>query len=257
MLHKSFIHVQGIGYRTECRLWGQGADCWQTYLSDPTRFRVPRSRRALMLDTVASSPRALARGDYRFFQQRLPQREHWRALTAFPGQIAYLDIETDGGMDFDNVTVIGLYNGRSLRQFVRGDDLLHFEEALDEVSVLVTFSGNGFDLPVLRRVFPRMRFDQLHLDLCPTLRRLGLCGGLKFIERQLGINRSPETLGLSGFDAVRLWREWRRGSQEARELLLAYNAEDVMNMIPLARFAYQRLEEKAEWDTARERWTRD
>lgn len=245
MLEKTFIHVQGIGYQTERRLWEQGADCWRTFLDDPTRFRVPRARLASMLETIAHSPRALEARDHRFFHERLPQREHWRALYAFPGRVAYLDIETDGGTDFDSVTVIGLYDGETLRQFVRGENLLDFQEALDEVSVLVTFFGGGFDIPVLRRAFPRLRFDQLHVDLCPTLRRLGLSGGLKSIERQLGLNRSTETSGLNGWDAVRLWREWRWGKSQSRELLLAYNAEDVVNMAPLAELAYRSLLERS------------
>ncbi|HEU4752712.1 MAG TPA: ribonuclease H-like domain-containing protein [Armatimonadota bacterium] len=246
MLERTFVHVQGIGYSTERRLWTQGADCWNRFLGDPTAFKVPKARLPLLLDTVSRSPQAVGRGDYRFFQQRLKARDHWRALRAFPGRVAYLDIETDGGTDFDNVTVIGLYDGSRLRQFVRGENLLDFDEALDEVAMLVTFYGNGFDLPVLRRAFPRVRFDQLHLDLCPALRRLGLGGGLKSVEAQLGISRSAATTGLSGWDAVRLWREWRRGSREARELLLAYNAEDVVNMAPLAEIAFAGLSERLE-----------
>src|SRR3712207_8550067 len=52
------------------------------------------------------------------------QKDHWRALNAFPGRVSYLDIETDGGTDFDNITVIGLYDGQRLQQFVRGQNLL-------------------------------------------------------------------------------------------------------------------------------------
>src|SRR5688500_5852939 len=174
MLEQTFIHVQGIGYQTERRLWQQGADCWQTFLDEPTAFRVPKPRLPLLLDTVSRSPAALERGDFRFFQQRLPAREHWRALHAFPGRVLYLDIETDGGTDFDSVTVIGVSDGETLRQFIRGENLLDFPDFVEDAAVLVTYFGGGFDLPVLRRVFPRVRFDQLHLDLCPTLRRLGL-----------------------------------------------------------------------------------
>jgi uncharacterized protein YprB with RNaseH-like and TPR domain len=241
MLERTFVHVQGIGYSTERRLWAQGAEHWEHFLADPAAFRVPKPRLPLLLDTVSRSPAALGRGDYRFFRDRLKPRDHWRALHAFPGRVAYLDIETDGGTDFDNVTVIGLYDGRELRQFVRGENLLAFEEALDDVALLVTFYGGGFDIPVLRRAFPRLKFDQLHLDLCPTLRRLGFGGGLKSVEYQLGIYRSPETTGLSGWDAVRLWREYRRGNEESLRTLLAYNAEDVVNMAPLAEIAYDGL----------------
>jgi uncharacterized protein YprB with RNaseH-like and TPR domain len=115
MLEKTFVHVQGIGYKTERRLWEQGADCWQSFLTDPGAYRIPKARLPLLLDTVTRSPAALARGDYGFFAQRLAARDHWRAVHAFPGRVAYLDIETDGGTDFDNVTVIGVSDGRTLR----------------------------------------------------------------------------------------------------------------------------------------------
>jgi len=244
MLEKTFVHVQGIGYQTERRLWEQGADRWSTFLADPTAYRVSRARLPGLIDTVSRSPEALARGDFAFFRERLAPRDHWRALRDFPGRVIYLDIETDGGTDFDNVTVVGVYDGQVLRQYVRGENLLDFPEAMDEVALIVTFFGGGFDIPVLRNAFPRVRFDQLHLDLCPSLRRLGLAGGLKSIERQVGIERSRETSGLSGWDAVRLWREWRYGSKEALELLLRYNGEDVLNMAPLADLAYHGLTQR-------------
>ena len=240
-LPRSFIHTQGIGPSSERRLWAQGADCWEAFLADPTRFRVQRSRLPLLLDTVTRSPAALSRGDHRFFGERLPRREHWRAWKAFPGRVGYLDIETDGGTEYENITVIGWYDGREFRQFIRGENLPDFPDAVEETAVLVSFNGSGFDLPVLRNAFPRLRLDQLHLDLCPTLRRLGYKGGLKFVEYQLGIYRSAETMGLNGWDAVRLWREWVWGSREALDLMLAYNREDVMNMVPLARFAHDTL----------------
>ena len=244
-LQRSFIHTHGIGASSERRLWAQGADSWATYLADPASFKVQKSRLELLQETVGRSPDALLRGDFRFFGSRLPRREHWRAWTAFPGRVAYLDIETDGGTDFDNVTVVGWYDGLRMRHFVRGENLLDFPDAVEEAetAVVVTYFGNGFDLPVLRNAFPRLRFDQLHIDLCPTLRRLGFMGGLKSVEYQLGIDRSPATAGLNGWDAVRLWREWLWGSREALELVLAYNREDVMNLVPLAGIAYNALAE--------------
>jgi uncharacterized protein YprB with RNaseH-like and TPR domain len=241
MLERTFVHAHGIGYHSERRLWEQGADSWEAFLAGADGYQLPSGRRSLLVDTITRSPEALRVGDYRFFQQRLAQRDHWRAWQSFPGRVAYLDIETYGGTDFDNVTVVGLYDGVRLRQFVRGEDLLDFDEALDDIAVLVTFNGSGFDLPVLKNAFPRVRFDMLHVDLCSTLRRLGFSGGLKRIERQVGLERSPETAALGGWDAVRLWRQCLYGSLEARELLLRYNAEDVLNMVPLADLAFTGL----------------
>ena len=107
--------------------------------------------------------------------------------------------------------------------------------------MFVTFFGSCFDLPFLRRRFPSLAFDQLHADLCWALRRLGLTGGLKQIETALHIPRSPETRGLDGWDAVRLWREWEAGSREALALLKRYNEEDVCNLETLLRHAYREL----------------
>ena len=115
----------------------------------------------------------------------------------------------------------------------------------------MTFFGTGFDLPFLKRRFPVLESvfaDRLHIDLCPMLKRLGHTGGLKRIEQELKISRVPETDGLSGMDAVRLWRAFRRGGRgadEARSLLLAYNREDVINMQTLLNYARPRLEAKA------------
>jgi uncharacterized protein len=113
---------------------------------------------------------------------------------------------------------------------------------ISHYSMIVTFFGHGFDVPALQRRFPGVGMDHIHLDLCPALRKVGYRGGLKRIEKQFGIERSPETDGLSGFDAVRLWRSYyRMGNDAALERLIAYNREDCVNLVPLAEAAYKRL----------------
>src|SRR5205807_7967986 len=149
----------------------------------------------------------------------------------------YLDIGAAGGMSSGNLTVVGLYDWLRLRQFVRGDNLDAFPDAIERASVLVTFFGSGFDLPFLRRSFG-MKFPQLHVDLCFLLKRLGYSGGLKQVEGRFGIARGPQTAGLSGLDAVDLWWKYRRGDDSALDRLLAYNADDVLNMEHLLEAAY-------------------
>ena len=107
--------------------------------------------------------------------------------------------------------------------------------------MLVTFFGTGFDLPFIRRTFPKLEMPQMHVDLCYLLRKLGYRGGLKKIETQLGIGRTSETTGLSGMDAVRLWYQYLGGSQKALETLLTYNAEDVRNMSDLLAIGYRKM----------------
>ncbi|MDQ2730639.1 MAG: ribonuclease H-like domain-containing protein, partial [Armatimonadota bacterium] len=137
-----------------------------------------------------------------------------------------------------------LYDGNRVRQYVRGDNLDEFPEEIGEFDLLVTFFGSGFDIPMLRRTFRKLPFNMLHADLCHALHRLGHKGGLKAIERSLGIHRSSQTDGLSGWDAVRLWREYQDGSEESLATLLAYNADDIVNLEPLLQIAYDGLSER-------------
>jgi uncharacterized protein YprB with RNaseH-like and TPR domain len=86
--------------------------------------------------------------------------------------------------------------------------------------------------------------DVLHIDLCYALKRLGYSGGLKQVEAALGIARSQDTAGLSGWDAGRLWYEYRRGNGHSLARLLAYNEADVVNMERLMGLAYAGLRER-------------
>lgn len=244
MLTSTFIHVQGVGDTTERRIWELGALTWEHYLEMHAELRIPEGKKALILPTVEESIARLDAREYAYFAHKLPPKEHWRALGEFGGELAYLDIETTGCNYDDQITVIGLYDGYDMQSFVRGINLHEFPEAVSRAKMLVTFFGSGFDLPVIRRSFPDLKLDQLHVDLCFLLKRVGLSGGLKHIEEQMGITRRPEAEGLDGFDAVRLWHAYRGGSEEALDLLLTYNKEDVMNMEPLLAFGRSELMKK-------------
>ncbi|HUU55645.1 MAG TPA: ribonuclease H-like domain-containing protein [Armatimonadota bacterium] len=241
MLSRTFIHVAGIGPVTERRIWERGCHCWDDFLRDPTAAGLSAQKTERVAETVASSLDHLRSEDHRYFSETLAPREHWRAFPEFGHRIAYLDIETTGMSEQDAVTIIGVYDGRDVRVYTHGEDLQDFADDIGRYSLLVTFFGSCFDLPFLRRRFPKVQFDQLHIDLCWALRRLGLTGGLKNIERKMGIPRSPETGGLDGWDAVRLWREWERGSRESLDLLKAYNREDIVNLERLLHYAYDHL----------------
>ena len=242
MLTATFSHAQGIGPTTERRLWDAGILSWEQALAAGDSLPLTRAQRALLLPALEESVAALKAGDYAYFARTLPQRDHWRAAPEFMDRLAFLDIETNGGMSPDSITVIGVYDNVESRIYLKYRDLDDFAEDSRRFAVWVTFFGTGFDLPMLRRRFPDLPFDQLHIDLCPALRRVGFKGGLKSIERQIGIGRPPEVAGLDGWDAVRLWRQWRRyKDQDALRLLLAYNREDIENLALLLAFAFGRL----------------
>lgn len=242
MLQKTFIHIPGVGDETERNLWLQGCDHWDVFLQDSSAFKIGGASRDLMVETLERSKQALAKGEHQFFRASLGAKDAWRAFEAFRHSCVYLDIETDGGQSGESITTVGLYDGTDFQCLVKGDSLGNFPDVISRYSLIVTFFGNGFDLPMLRKKFPKVSLDQIHIDLCPTLRRLGYRGGLKRIEVEIGISRPEETQGLGGLDAIRLWRQYKqRGDEDALRTLIAYNREDVVNLEVLAELAYRRL----------------
>ena len=244
MLTSTFLHAAGIGPATERRIWEAGVLDWSSFLDRHEDVALSERQRALLLPVVEESIEQFDSGDYRYFARRLASREHWRAFGELGGRAAFLDIETTGASFDAAITVIGLYDGRETKTFVKGFNLEEFADEIENYPLIVTYAGAMFDLPHLRHRFRGTLLDQLHVDLCPTLRRLGQRGGLKQVERQLGIQRPEEVVGLDGWDAVRLWHEWENGSREALDLLIEYNRADVVNLEHLARFAYHELRKR-------------
>lgn len=239
MLEHTFVHIPGVGAATEHALWEQGIIRWGDALDlgvCPVGFSDPRWSRSCRI--IEESLASLKRRDHRHFADALSAAEHWRAWVDFRPTTVYLDIETTGCSGSSQVTVVGLYDGTRTQSFVAGDNLDQVPEVLAQYGMIVTFNGASFDLPFLRRRFPDLPTNHLHLDLMHALRRIGLTGGLKTVERRVGIERADDLRGLDGRDAVRLWREYCRGDGEALDTLVRYNAADIENLEVLAERAY-------------------
>lgn len=226
-------------------MWQQGCSDWQQFLDEPDRFQVGSAGSAAVLRGCEEAVAAFDRSDFPYFARALGSRESWRAWPEFRKKTVYLDIETDGGDTGDAITTIGMYDGNRFVCLVRDQDLEQFPEIIEQYGMIVTFYGAGFDLPMLKKAFRGIRFDQVHLDLCFAFRQLGVRGGLKKIEKQMGIGRGDETDGLTGLDAIRLWREYERGSAASLETLIEYNREDVVNLETLTQILYQRMRNRA------------
>ncbi|MGC8716337.1 MAG: ribonuclease H-like domain-containing protein, partial [Thermoplasmata archaeon] len=70
-------------------------------------------------------------------------------------------------------------------------------------------------------------------DLCFLGHRIGFKGGLKLIEKQVGIERENEISGLTGYDAVKLWNRYKSGDINSLITLIRYNRSDVLNLLKL------------------------
>ncbi|MEZ0326646.1 MAG: ribonuclease H-like domain-containing protein [Fimbriimonas sp.] len=229
-----------MGPQTERSLWKQGCANWDDYLSAKRAFSCGSASKDAFRKTIEKSRDALAFGEHQFFARKLKQKYAWRAWPEFKDSCVYLDIETDGGSD---ITVIGLYDSKGFTALVKGEDLGNFPDLISHYSMIVTFFGTGFDIPVLQKTFKSFHFDQIHVDLCPMLRSLGYRGGLKSLEKQFNIQRDPSVDGLNGYDAVKLWRRYRNlRDDRAMEKLIAYNRADVVNLQALMVKAFKKMQ---------------
>ncbi len=225
-------------------LWNQGALCWDDFLVKPNSWDLGALELQSVSRVIKNSQKKLVELDQKYFLKKLPSKEHWRMFKEFESNLIYLDIETDGGWAGSSITMIGAYDGNNFRAFIRGQDLHEFPEYLRNYNAIVTFFGTGFDIPMLKKLYTYEKFDHLHIDLCPTMRRLGYRGGLKKIERQLGIWRGEDTDGMTGRDAIFLWRRFLQGEKKALDLLVEYNREDVVNLKTIMHFAYEQLKKE-------------
>ncbi len=244
MLDHTFLHIPGIGQATECSLWRRGVTSWDEFLSERNVPRMSDGRKAAIDSLLLEGASRLRDSNSRYFSDRLHERHKWRMLRDFRARTVYLDIETTGVSLHSPVTVVGIYDGTRTHTLVRGRNLngSSLDAILSTADMLVTYNGKCFDMPVLRAQFPGCVPDVPHVDLRHLLARLGHRGGLKAIERTLGIERDHRVEMMTGEDAVYLWRLWeRQGKANALDLLIEYNTADCENLRVLADYAYERM----------------
>jgi len=148
----------------------------------------------------------------------------------------YLDIETTGfSANAADLTVIGLSieegEKNNFKQLVGdGISISELKKLIKKGCTLYTYNGSRFDLPFIHN---KLGIDLakhcLHKDLMLDCWKKNLYGGLKSVERQLGLQRKLKDV--DGYMAVILWNKYKKyGDKEALQKLLIYNKEDVINL---------------------------
>ena len=228
MIRNTFCHIPGIGPITEKRFWDNGLLSWD-HLHHST-YRLSPRRRDRIHSHIEQSQVHLRERNLRHFAQSLPAGLHWRFIPEVRDSVAYVDIETTGLEPWaHSITTIALYDGRTIRTYVQGQNLDQFPSDCENFTVLVTYNGKCFDVPFMESHFG-IRLPHVHIDLRYILKSLGYSGGLKGCEFQMGLDRG-DLGGVDGFFAVLLWQEYQTtGDPRALETLLAYNVEDVVNL---------------------------
>lgn len=244
MLRSTFLHIPGVGPVTEKMIWGRRIFSWDDFIAKRRKVGISENAANRIEKWLRRSERALEKKDALFFSTRLQQRDLWRLFPEFKNCTAFLDIETTGlSFYYDDITLIGLYDGKDVKTFVQGQNLGDFEREIKKYSIIVTYNGTLFDLRFIREKLGQRLVPPVHIDLRFLLKRLGYTGGLKSVEKQMGICREEEVADLSGFDATVLWNRYVRGDDYSLESLVKYNLADIVNLKTLLELAYQQLHE--------------
>ena len=149
---------------------------------------------------------------------------------------AYIDIETTGlysGQSDITVIGIGLEKNGKCQLIQLYEDKLSPQSLLDSlryVEEIYSYNGSRFDLPFINaRLGVNLKQYLPHTDLMYKCWKNNLKGGLKVVERKLGINR--RLTDINGFMAVKLWYDYaNNNNRQALDTLLEYNSEDVLNL---------------------------
>jgi uncharacterized protein YprB with RNaseH-like and TPR domain len=237
MLTNTFCHINGIGDKSEKRLWNHGILNWLDALRAGDNGLGIKNLEIIKI-AVHESQIQLNLGNPRYFSQSLNSKDVWRIFSKFRDSVAYLDIETNGMAGSEElITTISMFDGLSVKYYIRDQNLNQFKRDIQDYKLLVTYNGKCFDLPAIQRHLG-VRFNHAHIDLRFVLSSLGYKGGLKGCERQMGLDRG-ELTNVDGYFAVLLWNDYLRHSNiRSLETLLAYNILDAVNLEYLMVKAY-------------------
>jgi uncharacterized protein len=251
MLTATFRHIPGVSEKKERELWGRGCVSWDHLLS--CDYGLPEKKYLSIKEKVLESKERLSALDHGFFRSSLGTKLSWRAYNTFREHACYLDIETTGlSARSSHVTTVCVHANKGTKSYIAGDNMEELPQDLSEYRYIVTFNGARFDLPFLAQSLGIV-FPQIHLDLLYPLKSLGYSGGLKNIEKNLGMTR--DTDGVTGYDAVRLWHAYkgdrtvevagrRVKGEGALDLLVEYNREDTVNLEKLADYTVSELKKR-------------
>ncbi|HIF71534.1 MAG TPA: exonuclease [Dehalococcoidia bacterium] len=231
LLKNSFLHLPGISVDDEEDLWSAGVRDWDDAIAS-------NELSTEQIDSLGHSVEALAARNAVYFGEQYKAGERWRLLPDFQNETAFLDIETTGLGGEAYITMCGILDASGFKAYVRGDNLDELVSDLEKYKIVVTFNGISFDVPWIRRELGPTLENAAHVDLRYVLKNVGLKGGLKKIERAIGMDRGDDLSLLSGRDAVVLWNMAQEGEPNAMETLIRYNAEDVASLPRLAEYAY-------------------
>ena len=249
MIRNSFIFLERVDHKIEQNLWAQGIYNWDAFLRRKWVKGLSRPRKLYYNRKILEAKKALYKFNSSYFANMLPSTEIWRLYDFFKEDAVFFDIETTGLSSYADVTMFGLFDGIDTKILVRNIswDLDALKKEFKKYKMIVTYNGTSFDLPFVKKRYPDLIPDNIpHFDLRFACNRIGLTGGLKGVEKALGIKRRKLVDGLDGGDALRLWKMYKAtGDEHYINLLVEYNEEDIINLKTIANIVVKKLKEQS------------
>lgn len=244
-LTHSFIFLPLVSHKKEQKIWAQGIRDWNDFLNSEVKG-ISKKTKAGYDRIIRNAQQALRNNDSGFFLNKLPSTETYRLYDFFKDEVIFLDIETSlAGKKNSYLTVIGIYDGDNTKIMVKNVnlDINALKTELKKYKLIITFNGSSFDLPFLKKKYPELVPEIPHIDLRHLCARLGLIGGLKQIEKQLGIKRNNMIVEkLCGGDPLKLYRMFLGSSDTYYlKLLVEYNEEDVINLKKITDYVINKI----------------
>src|SRR3989338_3735619 len=192
MIRNSFIFLERVGNKLEKNIWSNGISDWDSFLKKESINGLSKPRKLYYDRKLMEARKHLFDANSSYFLDILPQSQNWRLYDFFKEDAVFLDIETTGLSRYeDDITVFGLYDGLNTKTMIKGINMDYkaLKDELLKYKLIVTFNGASFDLPFIEKRYPGLLPDVPNFDVKSITRKLGLVGGLKSIERTLGIKR--------------------------------------------------------------------
>lgn len=239
MLQNTFLFLPGIGQKSEEDLWINDILDWHQLSLSLNRKYPDKAKQDIFRDYLFNAQEALQKRNASYFAELIPQNQYWRLYKDFQDATVFLDIETTGlSPYYDVITIIGTYNGKNTKLFVKDNNLEDIQDYLKQFEILVTFNGKTFDVPFIQKVFPDIKVPPVHIDLRFLLKSIGISGPLKVIEKKMHIVRDADIANIDGREAAVLWSRFIKGDDDAFKNLVAYNISDTINLKKLMDICY-------------------
>jgi uncharacterized protein len=231
LIETSFLQFTGIGKKTLSKLLDAGYTNWSSVIENPYHLPFGSGMSTRLIGEIHEYKVQLQKQNIAFFTDRLAAEDKWKILADYYDKISYFDIETNGNIYGDTITVIVCLHKGKFYRYVNRENIESFLELLVDVDLLVSFNGISFDIPMVQNFFNIPSIPCPHIDLRWVCYHKNLRGGLKSIEKQMNIQRPEHLDGVDGMDAIVLWHNWIKNNDVAsRQLLLEYCEMDVVSL---------------------------